>query len=147
MNVTRSPTDPWVAQQLREVTPYGQTPTYLIRDNDRKFGPNFARVAATSNINILRTPYRTPRANTVCERFLGSVRREYLDHFLIFQEKQLSRLLKAYAVYFNQARPHQGRGQRIPVPPVPSDPLPNPSNQVIAVPVLGGLHHDYRKAA
>jgi putative transposase len=59
VNATRSPTDPWVAQQLREATPYGQTPTYLIRDNDRKFGQHFARVAATSGINMLRTPYRT----------------------------------------------------------------------------------------
>src|SRR5258708_32176403 len=79
VNVTRAPTDPWVAQQLREATPYGQTPTYLIRDNDRKFGPNFARVATTSGIKVLRTPYRTPRANAICERFLGSVRRECLD--------------------------------------------------------------------
>src|SRR5439155_4507914 len=55
VNVTRSPTDPWVAQQLREATPYGQTPTYLIRDNDRKFGQHFARVAATSVIKMLRT--------------------------------------------------------------------------------------------
>jgi hypothetical protein len=59
VNVTRSPTDLWVAQQLREATPYGQTPKYLIRDNDRKFGPNFARVATTSGIKVLRTPYRT----------------------------------------------------------------------------------------
>jgi len=147
VNVTRSPTDAWVAQQLREATPYGQTPTYLIRDNDRKFGQHFAQVAATSSIKVLRTPYRTPRANAVCERFLGSARRECLNHFLIFQEKQLYRLLKAYVVYFNHARPHQGLGQRIPDPLVPSTPLPNPPNQVIAVPVLGGLYHDYRKAA
>jgi len=63
VNVTRSPTDPWVAQQLREATPYGQIPTYLIRDTDRKFGQNFARVAETSGIKMLRTPYPTPRAN------------------------------------------------------------------------------------
>jgi putative transposase len=118
VNVTRTPTDPWVAQQLREATPYGQTPTYLMRDNDRKYGPNFARVATTSGIKMLRTPYRTPQANAVCERFLGSVRRACLDYFLIFHEKQLSRLLKAYAMYFNQARPHQGLGQRIPELPV-----------------------------
>jgi transposase InsO family protein len=147
VNVTRSPTDPWVAQQLREATPYGQAPKYLIRDNDRKFGPNFARVAATSGIKILRTPYRTPRANAVCERFLGSVRRECLDHFLIFHEKQLHRLLKAYVVYFNQARPHQGLGQRIPDPLLPIAPLPNEASKVIDIPVLGGLHHDYRKTA
>jgi len=65
VNVTRSPTDLWVAQQLREATPYGQTPKYLIRDNDKKFGPSFARVATTSGIKVLRTPYRTPQANAV----------------------------------------------------------------------------------
>ncbi len=80
MNVTRSPTDSWVAQQLREATPYGQTPKYLIRDNDRKFGLHFAGVATTSGIKVLRTPYRTPQANAICERFLGSVKRECLDH-------------------------------------------------------------------
>ena len=144
VNVTRSPTDQWVAQQLREATPYGQAPKYLIRDNDRKFGPSFARVATTSGIKVLRTPYRTPRANAVCERFLGSVRRECMDHFLIFHERQLSRLLMAYAVYINYARPHQGIQQQIPALPRLSVP---PPNQVIAVPVLGGLHHDYQKVA
>src|SRR5579859_5362426 len=79
VNVTRSPTDLWVARQLREATPYGQTPKYLIRDTDKKFGPNFARVATISGIKVLRTPYRTPQANAICERFLGSVRRECLD--------------------------------------------------------------------
>jgi transposase InsO family protein len=146
VNVTRSPTDLWVAQQLREATPYGQTPKYLIRDNDCKFGTNFARVAATSSIKVLRTPYRTPRANAVCERFLGSVRRECLDHFLIFHEKHLSRLLKEYALYFNQARHHQGLRQQLPEPPVPS-PSQNRSNQISAEPVLGGLHHDYHRVA
>ena len=74
--VTRSPTDPWVAQQLREATPYGQAPKYLIRDNDSKFGPCFARVAATSAIETLKIPYHAPRANAVCERFVRSVRQE-----------------------------------------------------------------------
>jgi putative transposase len=147
VNVTRSRTDSWVAQQLREATPYGQSPRYLIRDNDRKFGPNFARVAASSGINVLRMPYRTPQANAICERFLGSVRRECLDHFLILHEKQLHRLLKGYVLYFNQARPHQGLGQRIPNPPMLAALAPNPLNKVIAVPMLGGLHHDYQKAA
>jgi len=147
VNVTRSPTDGWVAQQLREAPPYGQTPKYLIRDNDRKFGLHFARVATTSGIKVLRTPYRTPQANAVCERFLGSVRRACLDYFLIFHEKQLSRLLKAYAMYFNQARPHQGLQQRIPEPPVLSVSASHQSNKMISVPVLGGLHHDYQRAA
>jgi putative transposase len=70
VGVTRSPTDPWVAQHLREATPYGQAPKYLICDNDRKFGSCFARVASTSAIEILRTPYHAPHANAICERFL-----------------------------------------------------------------------------
>ena len=104
----RSPTDAWTAQQLREATPYGQAPKYLICDRDGKFGSCFARVAATSGIEMLKTPYHAPRANAICERFLGSVRRERLDHLFIFQEKQLDRVLQAYVQYFNQVRPHQG---------------------------------------
>jgi len=76
VGVTRSPTDPWVAQHLREATPYGQAPRYLICDNDSKFGSCFARVATTSAVEILKTPYHAPRANAICERFLRSVRQE-----------------------------------------------------------------------
>jgi hypothetical protein len=67
--------------------------------------------------------------------------------FLLLHEKQLSRLLKAYVLYFNQARPHQGLGQRIPELPVPATLSLNPSNQVSAEPVLGGLHFDYHRVA
>ena len=70
VGVTRSPSDPWVTQQLREATPFGQNPKYLICDNDSKFGPCFAHVATTSAIEILNTPYHAPRANAICERFL-----------------------------------------------------------------------------
>ena len=147
VGVTRSPTDAWTAQQLREATPYGQGPKYLIRDRDHKFGSCFARVAATSGIKILKTPYHTPRANAICERFLGSVRRECLDHLLILQEKQLDRVLHAYGEYFNRARSHQGIRQQIPEwygEPVPLDHL---RGKILALPVLGGLHHDYRRSA
>jgi putative transposase len=146
VGVTRSPSDDWVAQQLREATPYGQAPKYLIRDNDSKFGPCFTRVATSSGIKLLKTPVHAPRANAICERFMRSVRQECLDHLLILQEKQLQRVLKAYVVYFNQARPHQGVEQQIPeqVGLVPSS--QGASNKVIALPVVGGLHHDYRWA-
>jgi putative transposase len=107
VGVTRAPTDAWTAQQLREATPFGQSPKYLIRDRDSKFGSCFARVAATSSIKILKTPYHLPRANAICERFLGSVRRECLDHLFILHEKQLDRVLHAYVQYFNQARPQE----------------------------------------
>jgi len=81
VGVTRHPTDGWVAQQLREATPFGAA-----------------------------------RANATCERFLGSVRRECLDHLLILHEGQLRRVLRAYRAYVNMARPHQGIGQTIPIP-------------------------------
>jgi putative transposase len=87
--VTRNPTDQWTAQQLREATPYGEGPRFLIRDNDDKFGPSFARVARGTGIEVLKTPYRAPRANATCERFLGSLRRECLDRFLILSERHL----------------------------------------------------------
>jgi putative transposase len=147
VGVTRSPSDAWTAQQLREATPYGHTPKYLIRDNDGKFGSCFARVAATSGIKVLKTPYYAPRANAICERFLGSVRRECLDHVLILYEKQLHRVLRTYIAYVNGARPHQGIQQRIPEPPMPSATLHDRSDKVISMPVLGGLHHDYGGAA
>ena len=147
VGVTRSPTDAWAAQQLREATAYGRGPKYLIRDRDAKFGPRFARVAATSGIKILETPYHTPRANAICERFLGSVRRECLDHLFILQEKQLHRVLRAYVQYFNQARPHQGIRQQIPDHYGEPGPADREDGKILALPVLGGLHHDYRRSA
>ncbi len=91
VGVTRHPTDTWVAQQLGEATPFGSKPRFLIRDNDSKFGAQFARVAVTTHIEMVRTPVRAPRANAIAERFLGSVRRECLDHMLILSERQLPR--------------------------------------------------------
>jgi putative transposase len=147
VGVTRSPTDAWTTQQLREATPNGHTPKYLIRDNDSKFGSCFARVAVTSGIEIFKTPYHAPRANAICERFLGSVRRECLDHVLILHEKQLHRVLRAYVEYFNHARPHQSIRQQIPEGEVISVPFDQTSNRIISVPILGGLHHEYRRVA
>ncbi len=145
--VTRHPTDAWVAQQLRESTPFGHTPRFLIRDNDAKFGPLFARVASSSSIKVLQTPFHAPRANACCERFLGSVRRECLDHLLILHEQQLSRVLQAYVSYFNQARAHQGLQQKIPDPPASALLEGAKDGPILAVPVLGGLHHDYQRVA
>jgi putative transposase len=147
VGVTRLPTDAWVTQQLREATPYGQAPKYLIRDNDSKFGPCFARVATTSDIKLLKTPVHAPQANAICERFLRSVRKECLDHLLILQEKQLQRVLNAYVEYFNQVRPHQGIQQQIPGPSGAAMSSHHARSKVIALPIMGGLHHDYHWAA
>jgi putative transposase len=98
--VTRNPTDAWVTQQLREATPYDQAPRFLIRDNDRKFGWAFSAVAKASGIEILQTPYRAPRAKAVCERFIGSGRRECLDHLLVLSDGQLYRVIREYVEFF-----------------------------------------------
>ncbi len=113
VGVTRSPTDAWAAQQLREATPFGHVPKYLVRDNDAKYGPYFDAIAAGSGIEVLRTPIQAPRANATCERLLGSVRRECLDHILIVSEAHLRRILTEYVTYFNRSRPHQGIDQRV----------------------------------
>ena len=139
--MTSHPTDAWVAQQLREATPFDTRPRFLIRDNDQKYGTAFARAA--SGIDVLRTPIGAPKANAVCARFLGSVRRECLDHVLILNERQIQRILKEYVHYFNTARPHQGlNGQRL----VQLD-SPSTGANITAFPVLNGLHHDYRRSA
>ncbi len=147
VGVTRHPTDAWVAQQLREATPFGQAPRFLIRDNDSKFGPLFDRVTSGTGIKVLRTPYHAPRANACYERFLGRVRRECLDYLLILREQQLFWVLQAYVAYFNRSRPHQGLHQQIPDPPPVHPPAKARAGPIMAVPVLGGLHHDYQRVA
>jgi putative transposase len=144
VGVTRHPTDAWVAQQLREATPFGRHPKHVIRDNDTKFGPAFEALAAATGIEEVRTAYRAPKENACCERLLGSVRRECLDHMLILNERHLLRVLREYVAYYNTARPHQGLHQRIPDPPASSG---NPTGTVCATPVLGGLHYSYARAA
>ncbi len=96
---------------------------------------------------MLRTPVRAPRANATCARFLGSVRRECLDHLLVLSEGQLRRVLRASIAYFNHARPHQGIGQAIPARSTAVERQGASTGRVVALPVLGGLHHDYRRVA
>lgn len=142
--VTRHPTDGWVAQQLREATPFGQHPKHLIVDNDSKYGEFFARVAQTTSIELVHTADRAPKEDAICERFLGSVRRECLDHLLVLGEARLRRILLEYMAYFNHDRPHQGLQQQIPGPPEEDSPQ---IGQVCANAILGGLHHTYHRAA
>ncbi len=147
VGVTRHPTDAWVAQQLREATPFDQRPRYLVRDRDSKYEPDFARVAAATGISALRTAYRAPRQNATCERFLRSVRHACLDHLLLLGEAHLRRALDEYVAYFNAARPHQGLRQRVPVPREPPGSAWHDAGAIGAIPVLGGLHHTYQRAA
>ena len=119
---------------------------YLICDNDNKYGSQFEPIAKTSGIEVIHTPYAAPRANAICERFVGSLRRECLDQVLVIGGLQLTHILKEYVAYFNAARPHQGIGQGIPAPRVPL-PSQSTAGKLMALPVLNGLHHDYCWAA
>jgi transposase InsO family protein len=95
-----------------------------------------------------KTPFQAPKANAHCERLIGTMKRECLDHFLILNQYQLKRIITAFAGYYNQHRPHQGIEQRIPAKL--SQPRPQLSNQVkgkvLATPMLNGLHHSYAYA-
>jgi transposase InsO family protein len=104
-------------------------------------------LAEASPSSWQKTPYHAKRPSAICERFLGSVRRECLDHLLILHEKRLHRVLHAYVKYFNRARPHRGIQQQVPGGDgitIASDLL---GDRILSVPVLGGVHHAYRKAA
>ena len=145
MGLTASPTDAWTAQQLREAIPWGQKPRFLIRDNDKKYGKLFSAVVRSSGIKEIRTPFQAPKANAICERTIGSLKRECLDHMLILNRYQLKRILNEYTAYYNNKRAHQGIEQRIPRRFEDGIQL----NQIRLVrtvksrPVLGGLHHHY----
>ena len=144
IGVTRHSTDNWTARQLREVTPFGEQPKYLIRDNDHKFGPVFERVAQDTGIQILKTPIKAPNANAIWERLIGTFRRECLVFFLLLSERPLCKVLQEYTLFYHKSRPHQGIGQQRPLK------LETPAveeGKIVAFPVLGGLHHTYQRVA
>jgi transposase InsO family protein len=141
--VTRTPTQVWTAQQVRNATPFGVGPRFIIRDHDNKFGADFDRAAEAVGARVIKTAVRAPDMNATCERFLRSVRHECLDHVIVLGERHLTRVLSEYVGYFNRARPHQGLGQNTPI----TDSQKRAEGKIISLPVLGGLHHDYRRAA
>ena len=100
-------------------------------------------------MRVVRTPVRAPRADAVYERFLGSVRRECVDHVLVLGERQLRRALAEYVGHFNHARPHQALDKRTPTAlgSATRHPPTDAGRRIVALPVLGGLHHEYRHAA
>jgi transposase InsO family protein len=146
---TTAPGADWLAQHHSQLTPFGHGPKFLLRDNDAKFGTVFDDAAEGAGSRVIRTPVMAPKANAYCERLIGSVRRECLDHLLVFGEDHLQRVLDQYRDYYNARRPHQGIGQRRPdtFDHLPRAPQPVAGHRVISRPVLGGLHHDYRLAA
>jgi putative transposase len=145
--VTRNPTDEWVAQQVCNATPFSEGPRFLICDNDDKFGPRFERAVEGAGIDLIHTPPYAPKANAICERFIGSVRRECLDHILILSDKHVRRIIREYCAFFNRALPHQGIDQQIPIPSCDAALPEHARHKAIGVPILNGLHHDYQWAA
>jgi putative transposase len=139
---TRGPSQAWVTQQVRNATPFGAAPRFLIRDRDDKFGADFDALARATGIRVVRTAVRAPDMNAICERFLGSLRRECLDHLLVLDDRHFQRVVTEYTRYYNAARPHQGLRQQTPVPAGRAN-----QGSIVALPVLGGLHHNYRRAA
>ena len=122
----------------------GEAPKSLLRDRDGKFGASFDRAAEGVGIRVIKTAVRAPDMNAVAEGFVGSALRQILDHVIVLDDQHLGRLVAQYKEYFNEARPHQGIGQRIPgMQPAAID-ITKP---IVAKSVLGGLHHDYRRAA
>ena len=146
---TTAPSPGWLAQHIRPLTPFGQGPKFLLRDHDAKFGTVFDEVAKGAGVRVIRTPVMAPKANAHCERLIGSVRRECLDHLLVLGEDHLQRVLDEYRDYYNACTPHQGIGQRRPdtFDRPARAPQPAAPQHLISSLVLGGLHHDYRTAA
>ena len=138
-NTTEHPTSHWIVQQLREAFPEASPPKYLILDRDGKFGGDVTEMLECLGSQLIRTAYRSPWQNGVAERWVGSCRRELLDHLIVLNEAHLRRLVREYIRYYHEDRTHDGLdkdtpGQR-PVERRGADP-----SQLLAMPRVGGLH-------
>ena len=154
VNVTTHPTAAWTLQQLREAIPTDHAYRFLIHDRDSIFSQALDQGIRRLGLRVLKTPPQSPQANALCERLLGTLRRECLDFVIPLTENHLRRLLQAWVRHYNASRPHMALGPGIPQPP--SDlPIPFQAHRhkvpqdlcVVAHPILGGLHHDYRLEA
>jgi transposase InsO family protein len=147
-NVTDHPTAQWSYHQILQATWDNQPPRYLICDRDSKFANEFSEnVEKRLNIEIIRTPYRSPKANSFAERLVGTLRRECLDHFIPFGQSHLRSILAEFIEYYNRFRPHQGINQQI---PIQFGSLPDPPSLTQPIgckPILNGLHHRYYREA
>jgi len=146
--VTAHPTGEWVTQQARNLAmELGERTLQvklLVRDRDTKFVASFDAAFAADGVRVVKTPVRAPLANAYAERWVRSVRAECLDWVLIWNRRHLERVLSAYVDHYNLARPHRGLGLEVPVAP---DELPRPMGPIERVDVLGGLIHEYDRAA
>lgn len=142
INATFHPTASWVIQQLREAFPFDARPRYLIFDRDSIFNGAVVDAIASFGIEPTRTAYRCPWQNPVCERWIGTLRRECLDHVIVFGDAHFCRLSRAYVAYYNTDRCHTTLDDDSPEGrPVETRTLPSAS--VVALARCGGLHHRY----
>ena len=147
--ITAHPTGAWITQQARnllmDLGDRADQFLFLIRDRDSKFTTAFDAVFAGADIRIIRTPPRAPRANAITERFIGTLRRECLDHLLITGPRHLDIVLREYFQHFNTHRPHRSLDQRPPAGGTP--PRPGAGIRVLRRYRLGGLVHEYLQVA
>jgi transposase InsO family protein len=138
LGVTAHPTAEWIANQITEACGWEQAPRYLIRDRDGAYGEIFIRRLRSMGIRDRPIAPRSPWQNGYCERLIGSIRRECLDHVVVFGERHLRHLLRSYASYYNQARTHLSLSKDSPV----ARPIET-IGRIMPMPILGGLHHQY----
>ncbi len=142
-NITKHPTSSWIIQQLREAFPFGAAPRFLIHDRDAKYGTEVPAAIRSLKINAVRTSFESPWQNGVAERWVGSCRRELLDHVIALNERHLKRPLSDYVSYYHEDRTHLGLGKGTPGCRTRRE----TSGRVLSSDRLGGLHHRYDRAA
>ena len=145
-NVTKHPTSAWVTQQLREAFPDEPASRYLIFDHGSQFNEEVVETIKSFGITPKRTSFQSPWQNGVAERFVGSCRRDILDHVIVLNERHLKRLMTEYIRYFHEDRTHLGLEKQTPDRRASQD-SSGTSCRVVAMPRLGGLHHRYDLAA
>ena len=143
-NVSQHPTARWAAQQIVEAFPHNEAPRFLIRDRDGIYGLDFQKRVEHMGIEEVITAPRSPWQNSFAERIIGSIRRECLDHVIVFNEAHLLRILTNYFRYYHDARTHLSLERNSPAPRQIEPPEQGP---VVAIPHVGGLHHRYTRAA
>jgi putative transposase len=151
VNVTAHPTAPWTLQQLRDAMSSKHAYRFLIHDRDTIFSQEHDQRVRHLGLRVLKTPTRSPQANALCERLLGTLRRECLDFLIPLTEHHLRYLLHEWAAHYNTGRPHMALGPGIPQPPLSLPVLRQTRRHrlparvhVVAHPILGGLHHEYQ---
>ena len=139
--VTAHPSAEWIARQLTEAYGWQRAPRYIVRDRDRVYGGVFTRRVRAMGIRDRPIAPHSPWQNGCAERLIGSIRRDCLDHVVVFGERHLRHLLKSYQKYYNEARTHLSLQKDAPIPRAVQT-----VGQTLAVPILGGLHHQYIRA-